>query len=160
MLCLTSPLPFLQEAAALLQQEPPGRGGEVLRAADGAPGHHPLRARGPAGLRLGSAPLGTLSHSPALSCLHLPWDRIKAVVWVFPVPGLLSLCLCAVSCACRQPQAAFPSSSPARAGTAHLFAPQGASRALSSLWRQMESGEERLLAITALLKSAFSKQDL
>lgn len=81
-------------------------------------------------------------------------------MWVFLVPGLLSLCLCAVSCACRQPQAAFPSSSPARAGTAHLFAPQGASLALSSLWRQMESGEKRLLAITALLKSAFSKQDL
>lgn len=136
MLCLTSPLPSpLQEAAALLQQEPPGRGGEVLRAADGAPGHHPLRARGPAGLRLGSAPLGTLSHSPALSCFHLPWDRIKVGVWVFPVPGLLSLCVCAVSCACRQPQAAFPSSSPARAGTAHLFAPQGL------YWHSAASGD-------------------
>ncbi|XP_040419628.1 Hermansky-Pudlak syndrome 1 protein isoform X1 [Cygnus olor] len=58
---------LLQEAAALLQQEPPGRGGEVLRAADRAPGHHPLRAGGPAGLRLGPAPLGAFPHPPALS---------------------------------------------------------------------------------------------
>ncbi|XP_050567797.1 BLOC-3 complex member HPS1 isoform X1 [Cygnus atratus] len=58
---------LLQEAAALLQQEPPGRGGKVLRAADRAPGHHPLRAGGPAGLRLGPAPLGAFPHPPALS---------------------------------------------------------------------------------------------
>uniref|UniRef100_A0A8B9SN62 HPS1 biogenesis of lysosomal organelles complex 3 subunit 1 n=1 Tax=Anas platyrhynchos TaxID=8839 RepID=A0A8B9SN62_ANAPL len=58
---------LLQEAAALLQQEPAGRGGEVLRAADPAPGHHPLRAGGAASLRLGTAPLGAFPHPPALS---------------------------------------------------------------------------------------------
>jgi len=75
-LCLPSPLSSpSQETAALLQQEPPGRGGEVLRVADCAPGHHPLRARGPAGLRLGPTPLGALPHPPALSCLQPPRGR-------------------------------------------------------------------------------------
>ncbi|XP_075790581.1 BLOC-3 complex member HPS1 isoform X4 [Pelodiscus sinensis] len=58
---------LLQAAAALLQQEPPGRGGEVLRAADCASGRRPHRACDPAGLRPGPAALGAVPHPAALS---------------------------------------------------------------------------------------------
>lgn len=55
-----------QEAAALLQQEPPGRGGQVLRAADGSPGRDP-RGDHPAALQAaGQQAVGAVTQPAAL----------------------------------------------------------------------------------------------
>ncbi|KAH1168446.1 hypothetical protein KIL84_003929 [Mauremys mutica] len=99
---------LLQEAAALLQQEPPGRGGEVLRAADAAPGRDPRRACDPAGLRPGPAALGAVPHPPALS--HAGWQRAS------PQGRLLALSLGWLQWAPRSTHLARPCSPPGPAG--------------------------------------------
>lgn len=61
-----TPTRSLQEAPALLQQEPPRRGRQVPRAAGPAPVSHPHRCAGAAGWRAGPAPVGDLPPAPAL----------------------------------------------------------------------------------------------
>lgn len=74
--------------------------------------------------------------------------------WVtFSVSVCCQLCLQAAT-------GSLPILQPSQGWHCPLIRSPRASLALSSLWKQMESGEERLLAITALLKSAFSEQDL
>lgn len=55
-----------QEAAALLQQEPAGRGGEVLRAADGSPGGDPRRDHPAALQAAGQQAVGAVTQPAAL----------------------------------------------------------------------------------------------
>lgn len=55
-----------QEAAAVLQQEPPGRGGEVLRAADGSPRGDPHRDHPAALQAAGEQTVGAFAQSAAV----------------------------------------------------------------------------------------------
>ena len=77
----------LQEAPALLQQEPPRRGRQVPRAAGPAPVSHPHRRAGAAGRRAGPAPVGELPPAPALGQGTLAWHRLGVSS---PPPRLVS----------------------------------------------------------------------
>lgn len=55
-----------QEAAALLQQEPAGRGGEMLRAADGPPGGDPRRDHPAALQAAGQQAVGAVTQPAAV----------------------------------------------------------------------------------------------
>lgn len=63
-----------QEAAALLQQEPAGRGGEVLRAADGSPGGDPRRDHPAALQAAGQQAVGAVTQPAALGPHCSRWN--------------------------------------------------------------------------------------
>lgn len=66
-----------QEAAALLQQEPAGRGGEVLRAANGSPGGDPRRDHPAALQAAGQQAVGAVTQPAALDS---PLQQVELTV--------------------------------------------------------------------------------